>query len=102
MNAMVVHFGFRISDFGFQSTIRNRQSTILLVLACLPVLAQAAQPTLLPVRLITVGDEMRLTVDGKLIAKHHSEGFAHPMKRWFSFLIPNTVWIDNVKIWKIR
>ena len=52
--------------------------------------------------LLTVGDEMRLTVDGKLIAKHHSEGFAHPMKRWFSFLIPNTVWIDDVKIWKIR
>jgi len=52
--------------------------------------------------LITVGDEMRLTVDGKLIVKHHSEGFAHPMKRWFSFLIPNTVWIDDVKIWKIR
>jgi hypothetical protein len=24
------------------------------------------------------------------------------MKRWFSFLIPNTVWIDDVKIWKIR
>jgi hypothetical protein len=52
--------------------------------------------------LITVGDEMRLTLDGKLIAKHRSEGFAHPMKRWFSFLIPNTVWIDDVKIWKIR
>ncbi len=52
--------------------------------------------------LLTVGDEMRLTFDGKLIAKHHSEGFAHPMKRWFSFLIPNTVWIDDVKIWKIR
>jgi len=52
--------------------------------------------------LLTVGDEMRLTLDGKLIAKHSSEGFAHPMKRWFSFLIPNTVWIDDVKIWKIR
>jgi len=52
--------------------------------------------------LLTVGDEMRLTVDSKLIVKHHSEGFAHPMKRWFSFLIPNTVWIDDVKIWKIR
>lgn len=52
--------------------------------------------------LLTMGDEMRLTLDGKLIAKHHSEGFAHPMKRWFSFLIPNTVWIDDVRIWKIR
>lgn len=52
--------------------------------------------------LITAGDEMRLTLDGKLIARHRSEGFAHPMKRWFSFLIPSTVWIDDVKIWKIR
>jgi hypothetical protein len=52
--------------------------------------------------LITQGDEMRLTLDGGLVAKHRSEGFAHPMKRWFSFLIPNTVWIDDVKIWKIR
>lgn len=52
--------------------------------------------------LITIGDEMRLTLDGKQIIKHHSAGFAHPMKRWFSFLIPNTVWIDDVKLWKIR
>lgn len=52
--------------------------------------------------LLAVGDELRLTIDGRLIASHHSEGFAHPMKRWFSFLIPNTVWIDDVKVWKIR
>ncbi|GEP41584.1 hypothetical protein [Brevifollis gellanilyticus] len=52
--------------------------------------------------LITEGDEMRLTMDGKLIAKHRSEGYAHPMKRWFSFLIPATVWIDDVKIWKVK
>ena len=52
--------------------------------------------------LITVGDEMCLTLDGKLIAKHRSEGFAHPMKRWFSFLVNNTVWIDDVKIWVVR
>ena len=52
--------------------------------------------------LITEGDEMRLSIDGKLLAKHHSEGFAHPMKRWFSFLVNNTVWIDDVNIWKVR
>lgn len=52
--------------------------------------------------LVTEGDEMRLSLDGKLIASHHSEGFAHPMKRWFSFLVPNTVWIDDVKIWKVK
>lgn len=52
--------------------------------------------------LMTEGDEMRLSIDGRLIARHRSEGFAHPMKRWFSFLVPNTVWIDDVKIWKVR
>jgi hypothetical protein len=52
--------------------------------------------------LVTEGDEMRLSLDGKLIARHRSEGFAHPMKRWFSFLVPNTVWIDEVKIWRVR
>ena len=52
--------------------------------------------------LVTEGDEMRLSIDGALLAQHRSEGFAHPMKRWFSFLIPNTVWIDDVKIYKVR
>ena len=52
--------------------------------------------------LVTEGDEMRLSLDGKLIASHRSEGFAHPMKRWFSFLVPSTVWIDDVKIYKVR
>jgi hypothetical protein len=52
--------------------------------------------------LITEGDEMRLSIDGKLLIKHHSEGYAHPLKRWFSFLVNNTVWIDDVKIWKVR
>jgi hypothetical protein len=52
--------------------------------------------------LVTGGDEMRLSVDGKPVAAHRSEGFAHPMKRWFSFLIPATVWIDDVKIYRVR
>ncbi len=52
--------------------------------------------------LVTEGDELRLSLDGKLVSKHRSEGFAHPMKRWFSFLMNNTVWIDDVKIWKVK
>jgi hypothetical protein len=52
--------------------------------------------------LITEGDEMRLSLDGKLLARHRSDGFAHPMKRWLSFLVPSTVWIDDVKIWKVK
>jgi hypothetical protein len=52
--------------------------------------------------LVTEGDEMRLSLDGKLVARHRSAGFAHPMKRWFSFLVPSTVWIDDVRIWKVK
>lgn len=52
--------------------------------------------------LVTEGDEMRLSLDGKLLAHHRSEGFAHPMKRWFSFLVPSTVWIDDVKILRVK
>jgi hypothetical protein len=52
--------------------------------------------------LVTEGDEMRLSIDGKAVAAHRSEGFAHPMKRWFSFLIPSTVWIDDVKIYRVK
>ena len=52
--------------------------------------------------LVTEGDEMRLSLDGKLLAHHRSEGFAHPMKRWFSFLVPSTLWIDDVKIWRVK
>lgn len=52
--------------------------------------------------LVTEGDELRFSLDGKLIASHRSEGYAHDMKRWFSFLANSTVWIDDVKIYKVR
>jgi hypothetical protein len=52
--------------------------------------------------LVTEGDEMRLSIDGTLLARHHADGFAHPMKRWLSFLTPSTAWIDDVKIWKVK
>jgi len=52
--------------------------------------------------LVTQGAEMRLSLDGALLAAHRSPGFAHPVKRWFSFLAGSTVWIDDVKIWRVR
>jgi len=52
--------------------------------------------------LVAEGDEMRLSIDGGLIARHRSEGFAHPVKRWFSFLVSSTVWIDDVKVWNVK
>ncbi len=48
------------------------------------------------------GDEMRLSIDGQLVASHRSAGFAHPTKRWLSFSAANTVWVTDVKIWKIN
>jgi hypothetical protein len=52
--------------------------------------------------LVTEADEMRLSIYGHVISQHRSDGFAHKTKRWFSFLVPSTVWVDDVKIWKIK
>jgi hypothetical protein len=52
--------------------------------------------------LVTEGDQMRISLDGRLMASHRSAGFAHPTKRWFSFLVPSKVWIDDVKIWRVQ
>jgi hypothetical protein len=54
------------------------------------------------ITLVTEGDQMRISIDGSLVARHRSEGYAHPAKRWLSFLVESTVWIDDVKIWKVR
>jgi hypothetical protein len=48
------------------------------------------------------GDEMRLSIDGKLVASHRSEGFAHPSKRWLSFSAANTAWIAAVSVLKVN
>ncbi|MEX0670388.1 MAG: hypothetical protein WD060_08035 [Pirellulales bacterium] len=52
--------------------------------------------------LVTEGDEMRVTLDGTFLGSHRSEGFAHPTKRWFSFLMNPSAWIDDVKVYKVK
>lgn len=52
--------------------------------------------------LVTEGDELRFALDGRPVATHRSEGYAHDPKRWFSFLVGSTVWIDDVKIYKVK
>jgi len=52
--------------------------------------------------LVTEGEEMRLSIDGSPLLQWKSEGFAHPFKRWFSLLVGSTVWIDDVKIWRVK
>lgn len=52
--------------------------------------------------LVTENNEMRLSLDGAPVLQWKSEGFAHPYKRWFSFLVGSTVWVDDVKIWNLE
>jgi hypothetical protein len=52
--------------------------------------------------LVTEGDEMRVSLDGRLFGSHRSEGFAHPVKRWFSLLMNPTAWVDEVEVWKVE
>jgi hypothetical protein len=52
--------------------------------------------------LVTEGDEMRVSIDGKLLGSHRSTGFAHTTKRWFSLGIAGTAWVDEVKLWSFR
>ena len=52
--------------------------------------------------LVTEGDEMRVTIDGQPVGSHRSEGFAHPMKRWFSLGVGSTAWIDDVKVYRVK
>lgn len=52
--------------------------------------------------LVTEGNEMRVTLDGKRLGSHRSEGFAHPVKRWLGMLMGTTAWVDDVEIWKVK
>ena len=45
---------------------------------------------------------MRVTVDGAAVGGLRSEGFAHPVKRWFSLGVGSTAWIDEVQVWKVK
>ncbi len=48
------------------------------------------------------GDVMQISVDGTPLGELKSEGFAHPVKRWLSFGALSTVWVDDVKVWKVQ
>jgi len=52
--------------------------------------------------LVTEGDVMRLSLDGRPFGEFKSEGFSHPVKRWMSFITQSTVWVDEVKAWKVK
>jgi len=52
--------------------------------------------------LVTEGDEMRVSLDGRPLGSHRSAGFAHPTKRWFSLLMNPSACIDDVKVYKVK
>ena len=39
---------------------------------------------------------------GKLIGSFRSEGFAHETKRLIRLLVPNNVYVDDVRIWRAK
>lgn len=51
--------------------------------------------------LVTVqGDELTVSVDGKLAASLRSSGIAHPTKRMLRLSVPHNAVVDDVKIWR--
>ena len=50
----------------------------------------------------TKGDKLSCTIDGKLIGSFRSEGFAHETKRLIRLLVPNNVYVDDVRIWRAK
>lgn len=46
------------------------------------------------------GDELAVTVDGKLVGTLKSPGIAHPTKKMLRLAVPRNAVVDNVKIWR--
>ncbi len=46
------------------------------------------------------GDELAVTVDGKLVGTLKSPGIAHPTKKMLRLAVPRNAVVDDVKIWK--
>ncbi len=46
------------------------------------------------------GDELSVTIDGKLVGSFNSPGIAHPTKRMLRLAVPRNAVVDDVKIWR--
>ena len=46
------------------------------------------------------GDELAITVDGKLLGTLKSPGIAHPTKKMLRLAVPRNAVVDDVKIWR--
>jgi len=46
------------------------------------------------------GDDLSVTLDGKLVGSFKSPGIAHPTKRMLRLAVPRNAVVDDVKIWR--
>lgn len=48
------------------------------------------------------GDELTVTLDGKVVGSLKSPGIAHPTKRMLRLAVPRNAVVDDLKIWRSR
>ena len=48
------------------------------------------------------GDELSVTINGKLVGSFRSPGIAHPTKRMLRLAVPRNAVVDEVRIWRKR
>jgi hypothetical protein len=46
------------------------------------------------------GDQLSVSIDGKLIGSHRSPGIAHPTKRMLRLAVPRNAVVDDLSIWR--
>ena len=46
------------------------------------------------------GDELSITLDGKVVGSFKSAGIAHPTKRQLRLAVPRNAVVDDVKVWR--
>ena len=46
------------------------------------------------------GDDLSVTLDGKVVGNFRSSGIAHPTKRMLRLAVPRNAVVDDVKIWR--
>jgi hypothetical protein len=49
-----------------------------------------------------VGDELSVTINGKLVGTFKSPGIAHPTKRVLRLPVPRNAVVDDVKVWRTK
>ena len=54
------------------------------------------------VRVHVVGDELKVSIDEKLVASFQSIGFAHPTKKTLRLSVPREAWVDDLKIYRLE